>query len=111
MSEAIAFLPPRAQVLSRRAEILADLQSRAPREAPGYEAWFQRANNASFAILSAYDELVPDFLRLFEREGRDWARFHAAVEALKPLSPAARRANLRSPGGPHDADSSSRQGQ
>lgn len=106
-----AYAGPAAMRAPAKAEILADLQSRAPREAPGYEAWFQRANNASFAILSAYDELVPDFLHLFEREGRDWARFHAAVEALKPLSPAARRANLRSPGGPHDADSSSRQGQ
>ena len=86
-------------------------RARAPREAPGYEAWFQRANNASFAILSAYDELVPDFLRLFEREGRDWARFHAAVEALKPLSRDARRATLRGSGGPHELDHPPRPGQ
>lgn len=94
-----------------KAALMAELRERAPREAPGFEAWFQRANNASFAILSAYDELVPAFLALFEREGRDWARFHAAVEALKPLSRAERRANLRGPGGPHDADPSPRQGQ
>ncbi|RTL41239.1 MAG: aminopeptidase [Burkholderiales bacterium] len=91
--------------------LLAELRERAPREAPGYEAWFQRANNASFAILSAYDELVPDFLGLFEREGRDWGRFHAAVEALKPLARDVRRATLRSPGGPHDPDPSPCQGQ
>ena len=94
-----------------KAAVLADLRERAPREAPGFEAWFERANNASFAILSAYDELVPAFLQLFEREGRDWARFHAAVERLKPLARDERRANLRSPGGPHDADASPRQGQ
>jgi predicted aminopeptidase len=94
-----------------KAALMAELRERAPREAPGFEAWFQRANNASFAILSAYDELVPAFLDLFEREGCDWARFHAAVEALKPLSRAERRANLRGPGGPHDADPSPRQGQ
>jgi hypothetical protein len=35
-------------------------------------------------------------MRLYEREGRDWVRFHAAVERLKPLSREARRATLRS---------------
>ncbi len=92
-----------------KAAVLADLRARAPREAPGYEAWFQSANNASFAILAAYDELVPAFERLFEREGRDWARFHAAVERLKPLAPDERRANLRRQGGPDDPDPAPRQ--
>jgi len=77
-----------------KAAVMAELRERAPREAPGWEAWFQRANNASFAILSAYDELVPAFERLFDCEGRSWPGFHAAVEALKPLAPAARRAAL-----------------
>ena len=92
-----------------KAAVLADLRARAPQEAPGYEAWFQRANNASFAILAAYDELVPAFERLFEREGRDWARFHAAVERLKPLARDERRANLRAHGGPDDPDPAPRQ--
>lgn len=94
-----------------KAALMAELRERAPREAPGYDAWFQRANNASFAILSAYDELVPAFLDLFERQGRDWGRFHAAVEALKPLARDERRANLRGPGGPHEPDHPPRQGQ
>ena len=85
-----------------KAAVLAELRERAPREAPGWEAWFQRANNASFAILSAYGDLVPAFERLFEREGRDWARFHAAVERLKPLPRDQRRATLRTLGGPLD---------
>jgi len=92
-----------------KAAVMAELRERAPREAPGWEAWFQRANNASFAILSAYDELVPDFLRLFEREGRDWPRFHAAVERLKPLARDERRATLRSQGGSDDIDPAPRQ--
>jgi predicted aminopeptidase len=81
---------------------MAELRERAPREAPGYEAWFQRANNANFAILSAYSDLVPAFERLFEREGRDWVKFHAAVERLVPLSREERRATLRAQGGPVD---------
>ncbi len=79
-----------------KAAVMAELRERAPQEAPGYEAWFQRANNANFAILAAYDDLVPAFVRLFEREGRDWVRFHAAVERLVPLSRQERRATLKS---------------
>lgn len=105
----VAYAGPPAERAAAKAAVMADLRARAPQEAPGYEAWFQRANNASFAILSAYDELVPAFLRLFEREGRDWARFHAAVERLKPLAREERRANLEGQGGPHESDPATRQ--
>lgn len=101
---AAVYAGPPEQRAEGKAAVMADLRARARDEAPGYEAWFQRANNASFAILSAYDDLVPAFLRLFEREGRDWPRFHAAVEGLKPLAPAERRATLRSLGGPDEPD-------
>ncbi|MFT7723003.1 MAG: aminopeptidase [Roseateles sp.] len=102
---AAAYAGPAASRAAAKAAVMAELRERAPREAPGYEGWFQRANNASFAILSAYDELVPAFVRLFEREGRDWARFHAAVERLAALAPAVRRATLRGPDGDrHEAD-------
>jgi predicted aminopeptidase len=93
--------PPEARAAGKAA-VMAELRERAPREAPGYEAWFQRANNANFAILSAYSDLVPAFERLFEREGRDWVKFHAAVERLVPLSREERRATLRAQGGPVD---------
>ncbi len=48
----------------------------------GYDGWFERANNASFGVLAAYNELVPRFEALFEREGRDFTRFYAAVREL-----------------------------
>lgn len=60
----------------------------------GYDAWFQRANNASFAVLAAYNELVPDFERLFERSGGDFKRFYAEVKGLAALPKAERRAKL-----------------
>ena len=60
----------------------------------GYDGWFARANNPAFGVLSAYSELVADFDRLFEREGRDLARFYAAVHRLAALPKDARRAAL-----------------
>ena len=63
----------------------------------GYDGWFARANNASFAVLAAYNELVPDFERLFERSGGDWARFYTEVKGLAALPKAERRAKLTSP--------------
>ena len=49
------------------------------------DAWVAGANNATFAAQAAYDELVPAFEALFEREGRDWRRFHDAVRRLAKL--------------------------
>ena len=51
----------------------------------GYDPWVARANNASFGAQAAYDELVPGFEALFEREGRDWPRFYEAVRRLAKL--------------------------
>ncbi|MBX3605467.1 MAG: aminopeptidase [Piscinibacter sp.] len=65
----------------------------------GYDPWFARANNASFGVLAAYNALVPDFERLFEREGRDFDRFYAAVQRLAALPKPQRRAELRAGGG------------
>jgi predicted aminopeptidase len=60
----------------------------------GYDGWIARANNASFGVQSAYDDLVPAFLRLFEQQGRDFPRFYAAVKALAALPRSERRARL-----------------
>ncbi len=51
----------------------------------GYDAWVAGANNASFGAQAAYDELVPGFEALFEREGRDWQRFYDAAKRLADM--------------------------
>jgi predicted aminopeptidase len=61
----------------------------------GYDSWFAGANNASLALQAAYDGLVPAFELLFEREGGDFARFHAEVKRLAGLPAAERRATLQ----------------
>ncbi len=60
----------------------------------GYDGWFARANNAAFGIQAAYDGQVDAFLHLFEREGRDFERFYAAVRRLADLPKAERAATL-----------------
>ena len=65
----------------------------------GYDHWFARANNASFGVLSAYNELVPAFEQLFERQGRDFPRFYAEVKRLAALPKDQRRAALRAASG------------
>jgi predicted aminopeptidase len=60
----------------------------------GYDAWVARANNASFAVLGAYNSGVPAFERLFEANGRDFKRFYAAVQGLAALPKAERQAKL-----------------
>jgi predicted aminopeptidase len=62
----------------------------------GYDGWFERANNASLGVLAAYNELVPQFERLFEREGRDFDRFYAEVRRIAALPRDERRATLQS---------------
>lgn len=60
----------------------------------GYDPWFAQANNAAFGIQAAYDGLVLAFERLFDREGRDFHRFYAAVRRLADLSRDQRAATL-----------------
>lgn len=63
----------------------------------GYDDWFEHANNASFAILAAYTELAPQFERLFDHVGQDFARFYAEVQGLAALPKDERRAKLAAP--------------
>lgn len=86
-----------ADKLRRKAELMADMRAeyaRLKRERwqgyAGYDAWFERANNATFGVLAAYTGLVPDFERLFDREGRDWTAFYAEVRRIAALPPAER---------------------
>ena len=60
----------------------------------GYDPWVARANNASFGAQAAYDELVPGFEALFEREGKNWPRFYAAAQRLANLPQAERHEAL-----------------
>lgn len=61
----------------------------------GYDNWIANANNASLGAQAAYDELVPGFEALFEREGRDWQRFYDAVKRLAALPKDERRKALK----------------
>ena len=61
----------------------------------GYDPFVAQANNASFAAQAAYDSLVPAFEALFEREGRDFARFYDAVRILARHPKEGRLAALR----------------
>jgi predicted aminopeptidase len=61
----------------------------------GYDAWFEHANNASFGVLAAYAELVPDFERLFKHCGGDFDRFYAEARRLAALPKEERHATLR----------------
>lgn len=60
----------------------------------GYDAWVTQANNASFGAQAAYDQWVPAFEALFEREGRHFGRFYDAVRALSRLTATERQAAL-----------------
>lgn len=51
----------------------------------GYDRWVLGANNAAFGAQAAYDDLVPGFVALFEREGRDYIRFYDAARRLSQL--------------------------
>ncbi|MBC7438160.1 MAG: aminopeptidase [Bdellovibrionales bacterium] len=51
----------------------------------GYDRFVARANNAAFGTQAAYDDLVPGFEALYEREGADWQRFYDAVKRLAAL--------------------------
>lgn len=51
----------------------------------GYDAWVANANNAAFGAQAAYDELVPGFEALFEKEGGNWQGFYDAAKRLAAL--------------------------
>jgi predicted aminopeptidase len=61
----------------------------------GYDGYMARANNASLAVQGAYNDLVPDFERLFQRKGGDFDAFYAEVKRLAALPKAERHATLR----------------
>ena len=85
----------------RKAELIAALRDEYARWRDGqwggdraYDAWFENVSNAKLGVLAAYNQQVPAFEALFEREGRDWPRFHAAVKDLAARPKAERDAVL-----------------
>lgn len=60
----------------------------------GFDPWFARANNAALGVQGVYDDLVPEFERLFQRMGGDYGRFYGEVRRLAALPHDERRAKL-----------------
>ncbi|MES2839761.1 MAG: aminopeptidase [Pseudomonadota bacterium] len=87
--------------LQRKAVAMADFRQQYERLKAGwhgyagYDPFVAVANNASFAAQAAYDDWVPSFEALFEREGRDFTRFYDAVRALAHRPEEERQAALR----------------
>ncbi len=82
-----------AKVEAQKQAAMADFRARyaalkaawtGPRQ-NAYDGWVARANNAAFGAQGAYDDLVPGFEALFEREGRDWPRFYTEVRRIAAL--------------------------
>ncbi len=82
--KSVATQAAKAQAMQRFRARYADLKTEWGGYA-AYDPWVARANNASFAAQAAYDELVPGFEALFEREGRSWPKFYDAVSRLVSL--------------------------
>ena len=59
-----------------------------------FDRWVAGLNTPALAIQGSYTDLVPDFVRLFERQGEDWERFYAEVKRLAGLPKDERRAQL-----------------
>lgn len=66
-----------------------------PARLANLDTWIAQANNAAFGAQGAYDDLVPAFTALFDKEGRDWPKFHAAVKALADKPRNERHASLQ----------------
>jgi predicted aminopeptidase len=60
----------------------------------GYDRFIAQANNASLGALAAYDELVPQFEAAYEKQGKSWPAFYAAIQAITPLPKDERRKAL-----------------
>ncbi len=61
----------------------------------GYDRFIAQANNASLGALAAYDELVPQFEAVFEKQGKSWPEFYKAIQGITPLPKEERRTALQ----------------
>lgn len=60
----------------------------------GYDRFIAEANNASLGALAAYDELVPQFEAVFEKQGKNWSAFYSAIQGITHLPKDERRKAL-----------------
>ncbi len=60
----------------------------------GYDRFIAQANNASLGAQAAYDELVPQFEAVFDKQGKNWPAFYQAIQAITPLPKDERRQAL-----------------
>lgn len=95
-------LPEQAMRAAKQAEfarLRRDYRALRQREWGGqsrYDAWIEGPlNNAKLLPFGLYDQWVPAFAALFEREGRNWPAFYAAVEDLGHLPTAERQTQLQ----------------
>lgn len=86
----------RARKAALIAEFKAEYQKqRAAFRLVNYDGWFaQPLNNAHLAGIAQYHSRQEAFRVLFERQGRDFARFFAAAEAIGKLPPGERNTQL-----------------
>jgi predicted aminopeptidase len=87
----------KAQIMARMRAAHQEAKAQRWGGSTAYDGWFERANNAVLGVMGAYHDLVPDFERLFEREGRDFDRFYAEVRRLAALPKDERREALSHP--------------
>ncbi|MEY4754685.1 MAG: hypothetical protein RJA44_2360 [Pseudomonadota bacterium] len=87
----------KAELLAQLRAEHAQLKAQAWGGHAGYDGWFSRVNNASLAVLAAYNAQVGDFERLYERQGRDFGRFYAEVRRLAELPREERTRLLQQP--------------
>ncbi len=87
----------KAEVFTRMRDEYARLKADQWGGYAGYDNFIAGANNASLAVQGAYNDLVPHFERLFERNGNDFDKFYDAVKRLAALPKEQRHATLRAP--------------
>ena len=84
-----------AQFRAGYAQLRATWTELEPRQLRAYDRWVANANNAWFGAQATYDELVPGFEALFQRNGGDWQRFYDAARQLAALPKPERHKQLK----------------
>jgi predicted aminopeptidase len=85
---------PEADKRAAKRAALADWRAQASAALPAYQRWFDQANNASFAMLAAYNDLVPAFEQRFAACAQQWDCLHREVRRLASLPRDERRQAL-----------------